>query len=194
MEEKVSKPLAASLGWRVRATRWPFSTPWLRLRQDDISLDDRGEEITYTYLDQGPAVYVVPVTADRQVILIRQFRYPVDAWCLEVPAGGSHDRPGVALVDLAREELAEEIGATAGAIEEVATFFTANAHSNQRCHVFIAWDVVLDGQPAHEVTEQIEIVPTPLDEAFQLVRTGQIEDGLSALALLLAEGRLQGTG
>ncbi|HUZ03499.1 MAG TPA: NUDIX hydrolase [Thermomicrobiaceae bacterium] len=193
MSGKADKPLGRTLGWRVATTRQPFATPWITLRQDDVQIDGHGQ-ITYTYLHQSPAVYVVPVTSDGQVVLIRQYRYPVDDWCLEVPAGGSHDRPGVALKDVARQELREEIGARCGAIERVGSFYSSNTHSDQESHVFLALKVELGGKPAREGTERIEILPTPAREALELARTGRVSDGASALALLLCEDLLRRYG
>ncbi len=120
------KPEGARLGWQVLETTYPFATPWLKLRQDRVRIAGK-DDIIYTYIQGNAAVFVVPVTADGQVILIRQYRYTVDAWCLEVPAGGTHDREGVSLEDVAREELAEEIGGTCAAIDRVADFAPATA-------------------------------------------------------------------
>lgn len=193
MGRKGQKTVAASLGWRVTETRHPFATPWIRMRQDDIAIPGRGG-ITYTYLEQAPAVFVVPVMSDGQIVLIRQYRYPVDAWCLEIPAGGTHDREGVPLKQVARDELHEEIGATCGSIEQVGMFYTSNTHSDQTSHVFLALKVALCGRPAREATEHIQIVPTPAKAAIHLARTGQVDDGPSALSLLLCEELLRRYG
>lgn len=193
MSARQDKPIGRALGWRVVATRYPFATNWIQLRQDDVTIPGAGQ-ITYTYLHQSPAIYVVPVTADGRFVLIRQYRYPVDAWCLEIPAGGSHDRPHVPLGDVARAELREEIGASCGPIEKVGTFYSANAHSDQESHVFLALKVVLDAGQRLEATERIELVPTPAEEALRLARSGQIADSASALALLLCEDLLRRYG
>ncbi|HET9017784.1 MAG TPA: NUDIX hydrolase [Thermomicrobiaceae bacterium] len=193
MSARGDRPTGRALGWRVVATRELVSTPWINLRQDEVQVAGHGQ-ITYTYLHQTPAVYVVPVMADGRVVLIRQYRYPVDDWCLEVPAGGSHDRPGVPLREVAREELREEAGGRCGAIERVGSFYSANTHSDQESHVFLALKVELGGTPAREGTERIEVVPTPAREAVELARTGRVSDAASALALLLCEDLLRRYG
>jgi ADP-ribose pyrophosphatase len=183
------KPEGAKLGWSVLETRYPVTTPWLTLRQDRIHIADKGE-ITYTYIEASPAVFIVPVTSDGQVLLIRQYRYTVDTWCLEVPAGGTHDRAGVPLAEVAREELREEIGGVCEIIEHIAAFYGSDSKSDQECHVFLALDVTLTAPPEREGTEVIELCPLPIQEALVLARTGQIACGQSALALLLSEERL----
>lgn len=84
--DQSDKTHAHALGWDVRATEYPFPSPWLTLRRDQVSAGET--DFTYTYMEAAPAVFIVPVTATGDVILIRQYRYAVDEWCLEVPAGG----------------------------------------------------------------------------------------------------------
>src|SRR5438067_8743553 len=131
------KPEGAKLGWRVVETTHPFSTPWMRLRQDRIAIVGKGGA-TYTYEERADAVGVVPVTADGTVLLIRQYRYPLDRWCLEIPAGGMRDHPGATPDDVARIELREEVGATCDAMLPVGFFYVASASRDQRFHVFLA--------------------------------------------------------
>lgn len=190
---KQDKPLGAKLGWKRLSTSYPFVTPWLRLRQDRIHIEDKGE-IAYTYRESNGAVGIVPITDDGQIVMIRQYRYTVDDWCLEIPAGGTHDREGVALEEVAREELREETGATCRELRRVASFYASIATSDEVGHVFLALGVEIDAQPHHESTEIIKVHPMPVAEVARLARTGQIKDGLSALCILLSEGNLRELG
>ncbi len=187
------KSEGARLGWRVRATTYPYETPWMRLRQDRVAIAGRGE-ITYTYEERFDAVGVVPVTADGMILLIRQYRYPLDAWCLEIPAGGTRDHQGESLEAAARAELREEIGGTCESIEYVGFFYVAVAAINQRLHVFLARDVVCAAETTPETTEEIELCPTPVRAALSLARTGQMPESQSALSLLLCENLLRAHG
>jgi len=187
------KPEGARLGWRLLETSYPFETPWLKLRQDRVRIEGEGD-ITYTYLHGNAAVFVVPVTADGRVLLIRQYRYPIDSWSLEVPAGGTHDRAGIALEDVAREELAEEVGGSCASIERIATFYLSTSRSAESCHVFLATDVTLDRPQTLQETERIAVHPVAVGEALALARGGGIADGQSALALLLCEDTLRRYG
>ena len=67
--------------------------------------------------------------------MIRSYRYTVDDWCWELPAGGLGDKPGVPLVEVAQQELAEETGGISQIIEEVGWFYTMNGTSSARCTV-----------------------------------------------------------
>ena len=187
------KPEGARLGWRVLDTQYPMTTPFMRVRQDRIRIAEKGD-VTYTYEERADAVGVVPVTADGTILLIRQYRYPVDEWCLEIPAGGTRDHIGLTPEAVAHIELAEETGATCAAMLHVGSFFVACASRRQRFHVFLALDVECSAAGHPELTEQIEVCPMPAHEALHLARTGQMPEGQSALSLLLCEAVLRERG
>ena len=138
-------------------------------------------------VEKAAAVWILPVTLDKQVVLIKTYRYTVDDWCLELPAGSV--KPGQTLEEAARAELHEEIGGTAQELTYINSFYAANGICNEVGHIFLATGVTL-GQPDPEATEVIEIYPVPIPQALHLARTLQISDGPSALALLICESRL----
>ncbi|MDQ6603622.1 MAG: NUDIX hydrolase [Chloroflexota bacterium] len=187
------KPEGARLGWRALSTHYFLTTPFTRVRQDRVQIADKGE-VMYTYEERADAVGVVPVTADGTILLIRQYRYPIDEWCLEIPAGGTRDHAGLTLEAVARIELAQETGATAATMLHVGAFFVACASRRQRFHVFLALDVERAATYQPEMTEQIELCPMPARDALHLARTGQIPEGQSALSLLLCEDMLRQHG
>jgi ADP-ribose pyrophosphatase len=187
------KPVGDSSGWHLKETTYPFVTPWLRLRKDRVQIEN-GPEIEYVYRVSNGAVLVVPVTRDGNMVLIRQYRYPVDDWCLEVPAGGLHDREGVLPELVALEELHEEAGATCEALLLISSTYSNNATTNEIMHIYLATGVELHEQTQHEVTEQIEVVLVPIAEAIEMALKGHMKDALSALAILQSESKLRELG
>lgn len=185
------KPLGASLGWQRLSTSRPYQSRWHNLRQDQVRLPD-GQEITYTYQEHPGFVIVVPVTSDNQVVMIRSYRYTVDDWCWELPAGGLGDKPGVPLEEAALQELAEETGGTCLVLDKVGWFYSANGTSDARCTFFLARGVELGGALQLEPTEQSDVHLVPLAQALQMARDGRMADGDSALALLRCERLLTG--
>ena len=183
-------PGAARLGWRVRERTVPFVGKVNRLRVDRIAVPGRGE-FTYSYLERGESVIVVPVLADGRVVLIRQYRYAVDAHCPELPAGCASDAGDTALEELCRRELREEIGATAARVEPVGWFYSSSSLSDEVCHVYLATGCALAGDAEPEPGESIERLVVPVAEALRLARVGEIKTGTCALALLLCEERLR---
>ena len=187
---KNPKPGAARLGWRVRERSVPFTGKVNRLRVDRIEVPGRGE-FSYSYLERGGSVIVVPVLADGRVVLIRQYRYAVDAHCLELPAGCAFDAGSISPEELCRKELREEIGATAARVESVGWFYSSSSLSDEVCHVYLATGCALTGNADPEPGESIERLVVPVAEALRLARSGEIKTGTCALALLLCEERLR---
>ena len=190
---KRDKPQAEKLGWKLLSTGYPITTPWLKVREDHVRIDGRSE-MAFTYLESRGAVGVVPVTRDGQIILIRQYRYTVDDWCLEVPAGGLHDTGEAALEEVALQELREEVGGRCESMEYIGYFYSSVGNSAQPFHVFLALGAELGKAQELQPTERIEIVPTPADDAVRLAREGKMKDGVSALSVLMCETRLKEHG
>jgi ADP-ribose pyrophosphatase len=169
--------------WQTLDSHFVWRSRWYNLRQDRVRTQT-GHEFTYTLVDHPGSVWVVPVTVDGQVVLIRSYRYTVDDRCYEVPAGGLS--PGLTPEEGARRELAEEVGGTAADLHYIGWFYTSNGISNEVAHVYLATGVEL-GQAQREPTELMEIRLVPIGEALRMAREGEITDGPSALALLWCE-------
>lgn len=184
------KPKAAELGWRLRATNYVYQSDRFDLRQDDLSLPD-GEFITFTYVEHPGFVTIVPVTDEGEVVLIRSYRYTVDDWVWELPAGGLGNKPDLLPEAVALEELKEETGhVVKGTLRLVATYYCAVGNARMRGHVFLATGVHREGEQHLEHTEVIQLRLVPIAEALRMARAGEMEDGASALALLLCEPHL----
>ena len=169
--------------WETLDSKYLWRSRWYNLRQDRLRTPEGGE-FTYTLVDHPGAVWIVPVTAEGRVALIWHYRYPVDDWCYEVPAGGlSSD---LTPEEVAQRELLEEVGGTAADLREVGQFYTSNGISNEIAYAYLATGVDL-GQTHREPTELIEIRLVPVREALRMAREGEITDGPSALALLWCE-------
>jgi ADP-ribose pyrophosphatase len=169
--------------WQTLESRSLWRSEWYNLRQDRVRTQT-GHEFTYTIVDHPGAVWVVPVTADGQIVLIRSYRYPVDDWCYEVPAGGLS--PDLTPEEAARRELREEVGGIAAKLRYVGQFYTSNGISNEVAYVYLAAGVEL-GTARHEPTELMEMHPVPVARALRMAHEGEITDGPSALALLWCE-------
>ncbi len=192
-ESKRKKPVGAEAGWRRRKTKIRFRNPVFALREDKVRLPG-GKRKRVAYLERTDAVIIVPVTRRGEMVLINQYRYSVDEWCLEVPAGGTHDKPNESLEDVARDELREEVGGVATSLTYVDFLYSATSLTNEKCHIFLAEGVVLSEEPEKQATEKIEVKLTPAKKALALVHAGKMKDGQCALAILLCEPILQAKG
>jgi len=177
-------------GWTRRASRYLFESRWFRLRQDEVSLPT-GEQITYTMIEHPGYVMVVPLLGDGRVILERVYRYTVQETVLECPSGGlDGDTPEFG----ARRELEEETGWVADSLAPLGSFYGSNGISDERFHLFLATELSQSGRMNREPTEQIELELIPLRHAVELALSGEVEDAPSALALILAQRRVERSG
>lgn len=132
------------------------------------------------------SVAMLPVAADGRVLLVRQYRYAVDAYVWELPAGRLD--PGETLEAGARRELVEEAGLEAGRVEPVLSFFTTPGFCDEVIHVFRATE--LRAVPARpEEDERIEPTWFALDEALAMIDRGEIKEGKTLIALLREQTR-----
>jgi ADP-ribose pyrophosphatase len=160
-----------------------LQTPWFSLRQDDILLPN-GQQIVYNVIEKPEAVIIVPMLATGEVVLIHQYRYPLDGWCYEVPAGSI--APTSTPLATAQQELLEEIGGSQAEWVSLGQYWTMKSLGRERSHFFMARNVQL-GQAQHEATEFIQLKIVSTAEALQMARTGLLADAHSALAVLLCE-------
>jgi len=130
-----------------------------------------------------------PRGADPTVLLIQQYRYATGGPLFEIPAGRLD--PGEEPDDCARRELKEEVGVTAGRLERLTTIWTTPGFTDERIHLFWAADLAA-GAHAREPDEFIEVVPKPLSEVLGMVRSGEICDGKTVVAILYMAGFILG--
>lgn len=151
-----------------------------------------GAELDYTYRPRGPrAVFILPVTADGQVALIRQYRYPLRATILEVVAGGVER--GEEPLEAAQRELAEEVGGVAQEWVTLPGFYPQPSISGVVFYPLLALGVQL-GEARPEASELIERQIVPLAEAYRRLMAGEILDASSSLTLFHARPELERRG
>lgn len=173
--------------YQTLSSHYLLQSRWRSFREDVVAI---GEErtIRYSYAEVPRAVFVVPLTHDGQIVLIRQYRYPVRDWVLEVPAGSLTDPTEDATV-AARRELREEVGGVCeGELLHLARFYSSSAHINLDSEIFLATEVRLEESLQQlEETELLQRVVLSAPEALALAHKGGISEGQSAYAVLLAE-------
>ena len=187
---KPSKPEGERQGWRLKATTYLYQSAWFDLRSDEVRLPD-GQDIVYTYVEHPGFVSIVPLTDEGEIILIRSYRYTVDDWAWEIPAGGIGNKPEMNLQEVAASELLEEVGCAATGWDFIASHYSAIGHGDTVANVFLATGVHSVGAQDLEATELIEIHPMPARKVLEMARAGEIRDGASALALLLCAERIE---
>ncbi len=164
---------------RLRVVRGRFEAPDGSTFERDVV---RNQEV----------VAMVPVLDDgRTVLLVRQYRGPIDRLLLEIPAGLC-DVDGEELQATAARELAEEIGRAAGSLELLAEFFPAAGFSDQFVHLYLATDLTevphdrQGPEESHMTVEAFDLAG--LDAAID---QGTIQDSKTLVGLMRARDRLR---
>ena len=125
--------------------------------------------------------------ADPVLLLIRQYRYAAGGPIWEIPAGKLES--GESPEECARRELLEEAGATAGRWERLTTIYTTPGFTDERIHLFAAFDLVVKPEnQAHEPDEFMEIKAVPTSQVLSMIRDGELVDGKTATAVLFFAG------
>jgi ADP-ribose pyrophosphatase len=128
------------------------------------------------------AVVVLAFTPQDQVLLIRTRRYAVGQILVELPAGTLEK--GEDPINCAGRELLEETGYLAGRLAAIGNFFTSPGILSEKMYAYAAYDLE-QRKPALEEGEEIELMPTPYDQAIAMIKDGQIHDGKTIAALLM---------
>lgn len=139
------------------------------------------KKTTREVVEHSDCVAVVVVDDQNNVLLVRQFRYPIGKPLLEIPAGGID--PGEEPVDCVRRELQEEIGYLPRKIDRLGGFYSIPGYGTEYLHCYLATDL-MPSRLAAEDTEGIELVQVPANQIPQLITSGEICDAKSIAALL----------
>ena len=151
-----------------------------------------GEAFSREVVRHPGAVSVVPLLDDGDVVLVRQYRAPLDRFLLEIPAG-KRDVAGEPPEETARRELAEEVGLVAAELVPLTVFHNSVGFCDEESHVFLGTglsrtEVDLQGIEEQNMTE----VRVALRDTPALIAAGEITDAKTVIGLLLALRRIKG--
>jgi len=168
-------------GSRVLSTRRVYEGKVLSLDVDEV--EEPGAVRARREVVRHPgSVAALPVHEDGRVLLVRQYRYPVDAEVWELPAGRLDE--GESPEEGARREMEEEVGLRPGRLEPLSVFYTTPGFCDEEMHLFRASELAtVPARP--EADERIESALFTLQDAREMIRRGEIREGKTLVALLL---------
>ncbi|MEE4194727.1 MAG: NUDIX hydrolase [Anaerolineae bacterium] len=142
-----------------------------------------GRERHYDLVEHGDSISILPVDEYGQIYFVSQYRIGAADQLLELPAGVLD--AGEVPLQCAQRELREEIGMAAGHIQELGGFYLAPGYTSEYMTAFLATGLYHAPLEPDE-DEFLNVVKMPMAEAYQKVLKGEIRDGKSLAALLLA--------
>jgi ADP-ribose pyrophosphatase len=140
----------------VRRTLAFASRPWVEVYDDTVALPDGRVRDGFHHIVLPDFAVVVPVTADRRFVMIREYKHGPGAICLNAPAGSLS--PGEAPLEAARRELLEETGYATDDWRALGSFVVDGSAGCSRAHLFLARDAARVAAPRLDDTEEIEVV------------------------------------
>lgn len=152
----------------------------INVRKDLVSLPD-GNQSTREIVEHPGAVGIIALDNDDHILLVRQYRHPVERVILEIPAGKLD--PGEEPLRCAKRELAEEVKAKAHKWLHLLTFFTTPGFSNEIMHLFLATDLTTYEEYS-DPDEFLELYKLPAKDIIPAIKKGQIQDAKSIVGLL----------
>lgn len=155
----------------------------LEVLEDEVRMPD-GRAARREYIRHPGAVAMVPLLDAATVVLVRQFRYPLERHFHEIPAG-KIDR-GEDPLGAARRELAEECGYEAGEWRRLATIHPCIGYSDESIELYLARGLTPVGHGPDD-GEFLEVVRVEFAEALAWVREGKITDQKTVIGLLWAD-------
>jgi 8-oxo-dGTP pyrophosphatase MutT (NUDIX family) len=165
--------------WEKVATRVVYDNPWIRVREDAVVRPDGLPGIYGVVHFKNLAVGVLAVE-EGSLYLVGQFRYPLERYSWEIPEGGCP--AGEDPLQAARRELEEETGLRAGRWTKMGEAHLSNSVSDELAVWFLAEELE-QGERRPEGTERLLVRRVSLNEALEMVYSGEITDALSMLAI-----------
>ncbi len=155
----------------------------VHLYLDTVKLPD-GQSTQREVVRHIGAVAVVPIDADGQVVMVKQYRHPAGRVLLEIPAGTLHqdEQPDTCAV----RELQEEIGHKPGKLRKIGGIYTAPGYTSEFIHLYMATDLIHSRLDADE-DEFLQVVRLPMAEVLAQIQSGAIADGKTISAVLLVK-------
>lgn len=161
------------------ASRYVYESAWTRLRVDQVELAD-GSRTDYDIVEKPNAVLIL-ATRPNQLLMVRQYRYPVDDWVWEFPSGARE--PGESVEATARRELLEETGCIAGQVRLLNFLYEVPSFAPHGFHIVEASIIeTVEAQP--EIREaDISSSWFDLETIGKMALRGDILDAPSLAAL-----------
>jgi ADP-ribose pyrophosphatase len=187
-------------GWETVSSETHFQNDHLAVATERIRTPARKTPRSWTIVRRKRAVIIGPMTAEGEIILIRQERIPIRAAIWEVPSGQIDQESEVTLSEIeavALRELREETGfelSAGGTLISLGDFFTSPGFTDEHSYFFLARPVQPSGQGhAHDESESIlDCRAFSAGELFRMIDQNEIRDAntLGICARLVARGEL----
>ena len=166
--------------WKTVSSKYVYENPWIKVREDQVIRPD-GKPGIYGVVETKMATGAVVVDENLELVLVGQYRYPLDFYSWEIIEGGADS--GETPLEAAKRELLEEAGLIAENWQQLGPqIHLTNCHSSEEGRVYLAQGLS-QGESDPEGTEVLQIRRVSFDEALSMIDRGEITDAMSLIGI-----------
>lgn len=169
--------------WTVKSTRIAYENPWMKIREDAV-VTPTGQNGIYGVMESNDSVMIAVLNDDRELYLVRTFRYPDASWNWELPGGGGDQQDPLTA---SKRELEEETGIIATSWKKLGKTTICNGFMTEKMTTYLARNLSFTGKK-EAADEQIDAAHFfPMSDIDRMIRDGEINDGQSITAIHFAQ-------
>jgi 8-oxo-dGTP pyrophosphatase MutT (NUDIX family) len=181
----MNPPSSGPARWEKLATTTLASTRVFELQSTRFRHPARAVDRDFAVIRPPDWVNVLALTPERHLVLVKQFRFGIDEFSLEIPGGMME--PGEEPVATGLRELREETGFAGGSPRLLGSVHPNPAFQSNRCHFVLVEQAVASAAQEWDTDEEIAVTTLPVEDVFALARAGGISHGLVLDALFFFE-------
>jgi 8-oxo-dGTP pyrophosphatase MutT (NUDIX family) len=170
--------------WKILETNYLLKQNGVAVRVDQCEVKD-GIVFSPYVIECGTWVNVIPITKNKEVVLVKQYRHGIGQVLLEIPAGVM-DAEDESPLQTAQRELLEETGYASQQFVEIGKVFPNPATHTNLTYSYLALDVEKISQQDLDETEDIEVTLIPWDQFVSLAKNGGLPQALHVSAVFFA--------
>ena len=168
--------------YQVLSSKVVYRNPWITVKEDAVHRP-YGQPGIFGSVYIGAGASILAIDRERMCYLVREWKYPLDEFSLEVISGGQDGEEPIE--ECARRELAEEAGLTGGQLIQLGIMESITSIVKAPVHLFLALDVDQGiASPADD--EFLEVVRMPFAEAYQMAMSGRLQHAATVITILKA--------
>lgn len=176
----------ADKSWKTLSSKTVYKNNWLAVREDQV-IRPNGEEGIYGVVERPTSVFIVALTENDEVHLVKLFRYPTQVYSLEIPGGAVIGASPKEIEQSAKRELQEETGLIAKQWRLSGKFQVINGFCNEWGYTYIATHLSQTGKNDQAEEGITEVTVLPFDEVLSFIKSGEITDGQTLAAIMQAD-------